>query len=125
MKSTMIGRRYGKLVVTAADGLSATCQCDCGNVHTVARSNLYNERTQSCGCARRGPRGPRGQREPLTIVNPKGDVKPLAAFLALPANHLGTAEQKRVYEVCKCLTAKDQPVTVAQARAVMALAELF
>ena len=122
MKSTMIGRRYGKLVVTAADGLSATCQCDCGNIHTVARSNLYNGRTQSCGCARRGPRG---QREPLTIVNPKGDVKPLAAFLALPANHLGTAEQNRVYDVCKRLAAPDQPVTVAQARAVMALAELF
>lgn len=56
----MIGQRFGRLVVLRLDeeqtlknenhAKSYVCQCDCGNVKTVRKSNLKNGQTTSCGC---------------------------------------------------------------------------
>ena len=58
-KENLIGRRFGKLIVTEFNGFSrykkqnnATWRvvCDCGNVKIVMDSNLKRGVTQSCGC---------------------------------------------------------------------------
>lgn len=57
----LVGKRFGRLVVKELDlnfyrskcGRSITkwiCQCDCGNVSSVARENLIQGKTKSCGC---------------------------------------------------------------------------
>lgn len=53
----LIGRRFGRLVVTAAAprgrwGSWWVCQCDCGQEHRVSHSCLMSG-TKSCGCLRR------------------------------------------------------------------------
>ena len=54
--ATMIGKRFGRLVVlgrkgTSFDNATWTCQCDCG-VSVIARSDhLTSGTTTSCGCA--------------------------------------------------------------------------
>lgn len=55
----MIGKRFGRLVVLKLDeeqtlknkdhAKSYVCQCDCGNVKTIRKSNLKSG-TSSCGC---------------------------------------------------------------------------
>lgn len=48
------GQRFGKLVALNYEIKNQKtywkCQCDCGNITTVAGSNLKNGHTQSCGC---------------------------------------------------------------------------
>lgn len=48
----LAGKRFGRLVVLSAVRYAHACVCDCGNTVTVARSNLTNGHTQSCGCLR-------------------------------------------------------------------------
>lgn len=56
---SMIGRRFGRLVVkefagrTAGSAMLYRCECDCGNVIVREKSNLTNGTTRSCGCLRR------------------------------------------------------------------------
>lgn len=50
MSSEMIGRKYGKLTVTAIHGRYADCVCDCGNTATVSYHKLAVGHTKSCGC---------------------------------------------------------------------------
>ena len=55
----MIGKRFGRLVVLRLDekatlkdknhAKSYVCQCDCGNIKTIRKSNLKSG-TSSCGC---------------------------------------------------------------------------
>ena len=50
-----IGKRVGKLTITAYDGKRKgmhywKCKCDCGNETSVAQSCLFRESTKSCGC---------------------------------------------------------------------------
>lgn len=50
-----IGTRFSRLTVTGgpisvAGRGARVCQCDCGNVVTVLRSNLIAEKIKSCGC---------------------------------------------------------------------------
>ena len=57
---TLIGNRYGKLVVIGPAGSQKTrlghhrkqwkCQCDCGKTTIVAQDNLLCGHTRSCGC---------------------------------------------------------------------------
>lgn len=54
MKS-LVGRRFGRLVVTERSSRKGTnakllCQCDCGAFKEVGASNLVSGRTVSCGC---------------------------------------------------------------------------
>lgn len=52
----MKGQRFGKLVVLERDGSNSQrlakwkCQCDCGNICSVAGSSLRSGYTTSCGC---------------------------------------------------------------------------
>ncbi len=46
----MTGNRYVRLVVLSEQGKYATCQCDCGTVKTIMRSNILAGYTTSCGC---------------------------------------------------------------------------
>jgi hypothetical protein len=52
------GQRFGHLSVeadvgrTSKGGVLWRCKCDCGQVTSVASSNLQNGHTQSCGCLR-------------------------------------------------------------------------
>lgn len=59
--SELIGRRFGKLVVTgvcrikrkSADINGLVCQCDCGNTANVGVYTLLYGNTSSCGCSYR------------------------------------------------------------------------
>lgn len=51
----MVGKRFGKLVVTAYGGKRAgmhrwICRCACGNETEVGQTLLQSGKTQSCGC---------------------------------------------------------------------------
>ena len=47
------GMRFGSLVVLSYQGAGKwDCNCDCGNLTRVAKSNLKDGRTKSCGCRR-------------------------------------------------------------------------
>lgn len=56
---SLIGQRYGMLLVTAQAESTAAgqrrwiCRCDCGGICTVLSSNLTRGRTTSCGCKKR------------------------------------------------------------------------
>lgn len=58
MKSNLIGRRFGKLIVLEDGGRDSIqnilwlCQCDCGNKTLVRTPMLNSGRTKSCGCYR-------------------------------------------------------------------------
>jgi len=53
-----VGNKYGKLMVIEFAGKTKSgdsrwlCQCECGNTTIVARGDLRNESTKSCGCHR-------------------------------------------------------------------------
>lgn len=48
----LTGRIFGRLtVLERIDGRKWKCQCSCGTIKVVARSNLYHS-TRSCGCLR-------------------------------------------------------------------------
>ncbi len=56
-KQNIAGQRFGKLTVLYLDKVQEKnrprkwiCQCDCGELCSVAISNLRNGHTQSCGC---------------------------------------------------------------------------
>jgi len=54
-KTSLVGHRFGRLVVTEFAGRGRgsvlwLCLCDCGNNHIVSGSNLKKGNTQSCGC---------------------------------------------------------------------------
>lgn len=52
------GKKYGKLTVISQDhtrrqesnGTYWICQCECGNIISVQKSNLFGGNVQSCGC---------------------------------------------------------------------------
>lgn len=52
----LTGQRFGKLVALKEDGRTKQgqakwlCQCDCGNITSVASSSLTGGLTKSCGC---------------------------------------------------------------------------
>ena len=59
-----IGKQFDRLKVAAkADFKSKygdimwVCQCDCGNVVTVAGKDLKSRHTRTCGCSRKRPKG--------------------------------------------------------------------
>ena len=53
---SIIGNRYGKLIVLKRDFLTNKggpwwfCKCDCGNIKSVRGSRLKSGTTKSCGC---------------------------------------------------------------------------
>lgn len=60
----IIGERYGKLTVLALARKEQhprwkrfvyyyLCECDCGTVKEIVRSNLITEHTRTCGCSKR------------------------------------------------------------------------
>ena len=59
---SLVGKRFGKLVVLARAHTSAgrkvhwKCQCDCGNVCVVAGTHLNSGQTKSCKCIMRNAR---------------------------------------------------------------------
>lgn len=62
MKKDLLGHRFGRLIVIrengsvrrngAIVGVCWECQCECGNIVTVAADSLQRGNTQSCGCLR-------------------------------------------------------------------------
>ncbi len=58
----IVNQRFGKLIATELSHVNNypsggrceywLCKCDCGNSVIVAKKNLLNGNTQSCGCAR-------------------------------------------------------------------------
>lgn len=58
-KTDLLGKPFGKLTVSAYAGLNKhrqaewVCQCDCGGIRTVLRSNLIKGITRACSpCAK-------------------------------------------------------------------------
>ncbi len=57
-KYNLTGKRFGKLIALQQDWNKDTnkagwkCQCDCGNIITVATSILINNKITSCGCVK-------------------------------------------------------------------------
>lgn len=55
----IIGQRFGRLVAVEEDinkSSSIICQCDCGEITSVNRSNLILGKTRSCGCLQKDSR---------------------------------------------------------------------
>lgn len=80
-KIDLTGQRFGKLVVIKEDlnkkghGVQWVCQCDCGNVKTIAAGNLKSGGTKSCGCLHKSnhTNDLRGQRfGKLTVLKDSG-----------------------------------------------------
>ena len=79
----LLGRHFGKLLVIEEpqDSNKVLCKCDCGNEKWVARGNLINGHTKSCGCMRRTSHKARlqnivGQRYgKLVVLEELGDNK--------------------------------------------------
>ena len=64
-REDLTGQRFGKLVclrpgepkVYGKQSRSTwVCQCDCGNIKTIATANLKNGSSTSCGCSKKGSR---------------------------------------------------------------------
>lgn len=53
MSVSMVGVRYGRLVVIQRNGRECVCACDCGQTFTADRGNVARGRTRSCGCLKR------------------------------------------------------------------------
>lgn len=62
IKPDMIGRRFGRLVVTSYEGRRDQgyyspelyrCKCDCGKEITVSKASLLSGSVKSCGCIRK------------------------------------------------------------------------
>ena len=59
-QGSMIGQRFGRLVVQAEAGRSKNgdvvliCECECGGAKHVTRSHLRRGHVRSCGCLRHG-----------------------------------------------------------------------
>lgn len=55
-KTELLGKRFGKLTVIGYDDSSTTvyskwiCKCDCGNIKSIRRQSLVENKTVSCGC---------------------------------------------------------------------------
>lgn len=55
----LTGQRFGRLTVLERNGSDSyknalwLCQCECGNLHTVAGHSLWRGETRSCGCLRK------------------------------------------------------------------------
>lgn len=58
MRSDLTGRKYGKLTVLHLVEYKPhskskwMCECECGNKHVVAHSNLVGGNVKSCGCGK-------------------------------------------------------------------------
>lgn len=57
MKDNLLGRRFGRLVVTSQGSVKnqrqfVVCKCDCGIEREVRVDRLIGSRTKSCGCTR-------------------------------------------------------------------------
>ncbi len=50
---SMVGKRFGMIVIEAIERGVCTVQCDCGKKHIARRSNILQGRTRSCGCLMR------------------------------------------------------------------------
>jgi len=46
----MVGKRYGRLIITAEQGRQASYNCDCGEAGQALRGNILAGYTKSCGC---------------------------------------------------------------------------
>lgn len=77
-QKNIIGQRFGRLVAIEKDInklSSIICQCDCGKITSVNRSNLILGKTRSCGCLQKESRYAKvddltGQRfGMLTVIN--------------------------------------------------------
>lgn len=49
----MIGRRFGRLIVTEENGGVCLCVCDCGKQRAIKKAKLLSGHTKSCGCLKR------------------------------------------------------------------------
>ena len=100
--TSQIGKKYGRLTVLKRDlekpighkkGSYWICQCECGNIISVALSSLTKGSTKSCGCLKR---------EFLTNSNTK-DITGLQSGLltALRRTKNKTAKNEWLWE-CQC-----------------------
>lgn len=96
-EQTMLGRRFGRLVVKAesenqryvsSDGKHRytrkiyLCDCDCGTKnHPVSGDHLRNQGTKSCGCLR-SETASKKRTHGLTVTGPKGGQTPEYAMWA-------------------------------------------
>ena len=83
----LTGQRFGRLVVIRQNGTTTSpkckrpmweCQCDCGNVVTVAGYSLRRGATKSCGCLMREMRS--GGRKPMRLVTVNGETRNINAW---------------------------------------------
>lgn len=86
-----IGERFGRLTVISvdeSDHKKRICKCDCGNIITVAKSNLTSGHTKSCGCY---------GKEVTTLIDLTGQRKGMLTVVSRAENN-----GKIVRWLCKC-----------------------
>ena len=83
-KTNIVGKRFGKLLVTASTESKANrarwvCQCDCGNKCISTGKTLREGKKQSCGCIKREQ-----SKELVKILHKSNEL----AFGEAACNHL-------------------------------------
>ncbi|MHA1482683.1 MAG: HNH endonuclease signature motif containing protein [Candidatus Heimdallarchaeaceae archaeon] len=95
-KISLVGRRFGKLVVLKESGRKITnnkkrilykCICDCGKEKIILGESLSGKHTRSCGCLQ-------GNREIINLVDHK-----YGRYLVLNYSH---TTNRKVYWECVC-----------------------
>ena len=85
----LIGQRFHRLVVLSESGRTKwqnvrwLCQCDCGNKTVAASNNLRSGHVKSCGCARRGKRGPNPKLSEIRRTHGKSHTKIYNSWTAM------------------------------------------
>lgn len=113
IKKNLVGKRYGRLVVTEELGHGyVMCHCDCGNNKKIRKWQIMQGAIHSCGCLRRetvpGHGDIKSQKwlaknyESITIHVPKGTKDKIKEWAA--AHNMSMASY--IQEACEEKAAK-------------------
>ena len=93
----LTNKRFGRLLVlNRAPNKNGKvywlCQCDCGNIKEISRSNLQSNHTKSCGCIH----------SEQTIKNSRKDLTNQRFNKLLVKSYSYTGDNKKAFWLCEC-----------------------
>lgn len=110
---SMIGKRFGKLIVVSFHGINEyrsymwNCECDCGNTPVCNGANLRGGKTRSCGCVSKSLRNDlTGKRFGMLVVLHRVDnIDRFVAYMCecdCGNNHIVTSSHLTVGSTKSC-----------------------
>ena len=96
---TLIGQRFGRLVVIGKAGGCAYwwCQCDCGSKALVRSYNLLHGKTQSCGCLRATHCKSLGEKSTIDLTGRR-----FGRLTVLEQHLYRSSKDSSVFWLCRC-----------------------